>query len=129
MIVLDSCAYVDALIRPVGDPLRRRIAGLPDIHVPAHFDVEVADVLRRLHHQESAITAEQGQTEIHNLRNARISRHGVLALLDDMWSHRNNLSMHDAAYVTLAADLQLPLVTTDKRLANAPSLACRIELF
>ena len=37
--------------------------------------------------------------------------------------------MYDAAFVALSAALDLPLVTCDARLAGAPGLDARIELF
>lgn len=36
------------------------------------------------------------------------------------WGLRENLSYYDALYVALAARLDLPLLTADKRLAAAP---------
>ena len=52
--------------------------------------------------------------------------HGALARA--AWRMRNNLGYYDALYVALAARLDAPLLTADKRLANAPGLPCELEL-
>lgn len=44
------------------------------------------------------------------------------------WRLRDNLSYYDALYVALAARLAVPLLTADKRLANAPGLPCAVEV-
>ena len=49
-------------------------------------------------------------------------------LLARIWLLRNNLSAYDATYVALAEALQAPLVTRDRRLANAAGLRAIIEL-
>jgi predicted nucleic acid-binding protein len=129
VIVLDSCAYIDALDRVPGDPLRRRIASVSLVHVPDGFDIEVFNVLRRLsvcgkigHHlaaREIAVLASW----------AEIERHSVVPLLASMWRLRQNVTGYDAAYVALAARLNIPMVTTDAKLSQAPNLPCTVEVF
>jgi predicted nucleic acid-binding protein len=41
---------------------------------------------------------------------------------------RDNLSCYDALYVALATRLDLPLMTGDRRLSEAPALLCTVEL-
>lgn len=48
------------------------------------------------------------------------------ALLDRIWELRHNLTSYDAAYVSLAERLGVPLVTADARLINASGVTCRI---
>ena len=43
--------------------------------------------------------------------------------------YRDNLTAYDAAYVTLAEALSVPLLTMDRRLAQAPGLAIDVEVF
>ena len=45
-----------------------------------------------------------------------------------VWELRDNLSAYDASYVALAEALQIPLVTTDARLARAPGIRCEVEV-
>ena len=49
-------------------------------------------------------------------------------LLARCWALRENLSVHDAAYVALAEALGALLLTADARLAKAPGLKCTVEL-
>ncbi|PZS01499.1 MAG: twitching motility protein PilT [Pseudonocardiales bacterium] len=46
-----------------------------------------------------------------------------------MWELRHNLTGYDATYVALAEQLQVTsLLTTDARLAQAPGIACAVEV-
>ena len=45
-----------------------------------------------------------------------------------IWDLRANPSAYDAVYVALAETLDAPLLTRDRRLANAPGHAARIEV-
>ncbi len=129
MIVLDASAYCEALLRPPEDPLRARLAGVGLVHVPDGFDIEVLNVLRRLC-SLGKITAAEGAAEVAALiAAADIRRHAVVPLLLDMWRLRHNVTGYDAAYVALAARLDLPLATADQKLALAPNLPCVVEAF
>lgn len=129
MIVLDASAYCEALLRPPEDPLRARLAGVDHVHVPDGFDIEVLNVVRRLC-SLGTITAAEGTAEVVALIAASdIQRHTVVPLLPDMWRLRDNVTGYEAAYVALAARLDLPLATADRKLARAPSLPCVVELF
>lgn len=49
----------------------------------------------------------------------RLQRYPMTVLLERIWSLRETLSAYDAAYVALAEALDLPLLTTDGRLARS----------
>jgi predicted nucleic acid-binding protein len=51
---------------------------------------------------------------------APITRHAVGDLLFGAWARRHRLRLADALYVDLAAQLDCPLVTTDRRLHDEP---------
>jgi predicted nucleic acid-binding protein len=52
----------------------------------------------------------------------------TLLLLDRMWELRHNFSGYDAGYVAAAEYVGVPLVTSDRRLAAAPSLQCEVRV-
>jgi predicted nucleic acid-binding protein len=126
--VIDACAYVVFRSRRCPIELRHRLAGLSTAHVPDLFDSEVMNVTR--HRFLAERFDESAVTEIiAHLRTGQFSRHPVRAMLDEMWRLRDNLAMYDAAYVALAARLDLPLVTVDQKLARAPGLPCEVEVY
>ena len=47
-------------------------------------------------------------------------------LIGEAWTHRRNLIVQDAVYVVLAAHLDAPLLTGDRRIAGAPNLPIRV---
>jgi predicted nucleic acid-binding protein len=47
-------------------------------------------------------------------------------LLTRCWELRDNLTPYDAAYVSLAEELNASLLTADRRLAAAPGLRCDV---
>jgi predicted nucleic acid-binding protein len=49
-------------------------------------------------------------------------------LLGRAWELRANLTISDACYVALAESAGCPLLTADRRLANAPGPRCPIEV-
>jgi len=55
-------------------------------------------------------------------------RAAPLALLPRCWELRDNLTTYDAAYVALAEALEAPLLTGDRRLAQAAGPTCPVEL-
>jgi len=57
------------------------------------------------------------------LTEAPIERHPLSPLLLGAWRRRKNLRLVDALYVELASQLDLPLLTTDTRLASATRVA------
>jgi len=126
--VLDAGAYLVFRSSACPRDLRRRLAALPTAHVPDLFDSEVMNVTR--HRHLAGRFDQRVVTEIiSHLRVGQFSRHPVRAMLDDMWSLHDNLSMYDAAYVALAARLDFPLVTVDQKLGATPGLPCVVEIY
>ena len=48
----------------------------------------------------------------------------VTHLLGRMWELRDNVTPYDAAYVAVAEELDVALITGDARVANAPGPRC-----
>ena len=119
MIVVDASAVLEWLIGGHRGDLVGRALGDKAIHVPAHLDVEVAQVTRRLAF-ESVITPVRGNAMMELLQEAPFRRIPIAPLLPRIWSLRSNLTAYDAAYVALAEALEAPLLTFDLKMATAP---------
>jgi len=124
VIVIDASAFVDVVDgrRAVID----RIDG-EDLHAPHLLDVEVLSALRRLVASERL---DEGTAAVFRgvLAQADIRRHPHTPLIDMIWSMRHGVSAYDASYLALATVLDAPLVTTDRKLARLPGLACTVEV-
>lgn len=98
-----------------------------NIHVPDLIDVKIAQVLRRyqINQGVSAVRCRQVLDDFCDLPIHRIGHRDLLSVIRD---YRNNLCAYDAACVALAALLDARLVTSDRKLANAPGLAIEVQL-
>jgi predicted nucleic acid-binding protein len=127
-VVVDASATVTALVERTDEAheLRERLGRLGR-HAPHLIDAEVGSVLRR-RVAAGTLPAELAEGALRALDTLVVQRypHGPLAPM--AWRLRHNFSYYDALYVALAAGLRAPLLTADKRLANAPGLPCEVEL-
>jgi predicted nucleic acid-binding protein len=123
VIVLDASSFIDAVDgRPT---VLDRLAG-EDLHAPHLLDVEVVSALRRLVLGDR-FDDDRADRVLTILEQADIKRHPHRPLLRAAWSVRGQVSAYDAMYVALAAALDVPLVTTDRKLASMPNLPCTVE--
>ena len=118
-LVVDASALVDLLLgNPLGIAVRARLAGRW-LHAPGHVDAEVLSALGRLNRagdlDDDTVTRLLGR-----VADAPIERHPVQELVTGAWARRHQLRLADALYVELAAARGAPLVTTDRRLGDAP---------
>lgn len=125
MIVADASAVVEWLLggsrgAAVGRALEDR-----QILVPAHLDVEVAQVTRRLQ-LNAVITPSRGRSMVELLAEAPLTRIPLTPLLPRIWALRQNLTAYDAAYVALAEALEAPLLTFDVKIPAAAGHRARI---
>jgi predicted nucleic acid-binding protein len=58
-----------------------------------------------------------------------VARYDHVALADRTWELRHNLTAYDATFVALAELLDVPLVTCDAPLDDAPGNRAVIELY
>ena len=118
-VVVDTSALVDLLLaNDLGQAVGKRLAGT-GLHAPAHVAAEVLSALGRLH-RAGDLGADIVEMKLNALAAAPITRHGVDDLLLGAWARRHRLRLADALYVELAAQLDCPLVTTDRRLRDEP---------
>lgn len=130
MIVLDASAAIDWLLQtPAGQRIEQRIYSRQEtLHSVHLLDVEFAHVLRGLV-RDGTLTAKRAEEAIEDLAALRITRYAPVLLLQRIWRLRQNLTAYDAAYVALAENLQVPLLTRDQRIAAAPGHSAAVEIF
>jgi predicted nucleic acid-binding protein len=109
-----------------GDAARARLRG-EELAAPELLDLEVASVLRR-RWRSGAIDARRAELALTDLTDLPIRRAPHLPLLARAWQLHENLTLYDAAYVSLAEALDAVLLTGDQRLARATGPTCRIEV-
>lgn len=120
MIVVDSSALADHLART---PNAAWVEGQLDasgwqLHAPHLLDIEVASALRRLSHVGN-LAPDVAEALLGFLAALPLTRYPHTHLLDRIWRLRATLSAQEAAYVALAEALEVPLVTTDRRLSRS----------
>ena len=129
MIVIDASAALETLLRTsAADSTDWWLFESGEaLHAPHLIDVEVAQVLRR-YVRAGEYTADFCFAALRDFSDFPITRYRHDFLLPRIWDLRDNLSAYDAAYVSLAEILDAPLLTRDRRLANARGHDARIEL-
>ena len=124
--VVDASVAVEYLLRtPVGESVAELLESAV-LLAPELMDAEVLSVLRRavLHGHLEEARALLAVDDLVHWPVERIS-HRNLALL--AWQYRHNLSAYDAFFVATARTHDLPLLTTDARLARAPGLDIAVQ--
>ena len=124
MIVVDASALLDAML---GNRSARDRIAADDVAAPHLVDLEIANAMRRLV-QSGRIEHRAAARYIDAMRSADLARYPHDELLPLIWSLAENLSACDAAYVALAQALDVPLVTSDAKLAATPGLPCEVTL-
>jgi predicted nucleic acid-binding protein len=128
LIVVDASVIVTALADDGDDGDRARDRLRRERLVAPHvIDLEVVSAWRRLA-AAGDLDNRRVQLALEDLRALRLERVPHRALLTRCWELRDNLTVHDAAYVALAELLDVTLVTADARLAGASRPRCEIEL-
>lgn len=128
MIVVDASVVVTALADdgPDGDAARSRLTGARLV-APHLIDLEVVSAWRRMV-ATGAIDERRADLARGDLLALRVTRVPHTGLLERCWELRSNLTVYDAAYVALAEQMGVPLVTADMRLAAAPGRRCVVEV-
>jgi predicted nucleic acid-binding protein len=129
MIVVDASVLANLVGDDTasGDLARARLAAASSASVPDLADVETVSTLRR-RWLAGDLSATRFEFAIDDLLALPIMRVPVGPLLRRAFELRANLTAYDACYVALAETLDCPLVTSDRRLANAPTTTCVVEV-
>ncbi|WP_155853821.1 type II toxin-antitoxin system VapC family toxin [Arthrobacter sp. H5] len=91
------------------------------------MDVETIAALRR-RWLSGTISDQRLQAAADYLLDLPVTRYPTLPFMKRVIALRANVSAYDACYVALAEILDCPLLTGDKRLANAPGVRCKFKL-
>ncbi|TWH19091.1 type II toxin-antitoxin system VapC family toxin [Prauserella rugosa] len=127
-VVADASTLVVMLTErtPRAEELGRRLAA-GAVHAPHVVDAEVGDVLRK-HVLRGALSADGASAALAAMDfvvDERYPHAGPLSR--GAWDLRDRVRFYDGLYVSLAARLDLPLMTADARLGRAHGLPCAVE--
>ena len=128
--MIDAAAAVAYLVDiPPGcfTKVHQRIRAEPVLHAPHLLDVEVAHTLRHLVLQRVLPPAD-AQAALVELMDLPLTRYAHYPLLSRVWQLRHNLTAYDAMYVALAEALDVPLLTLDAALRDAPGHQANVEV-
>ena len=129
MRVVDASALYEVLVRgPLADRISEALDLDPEAAAPHMIDVEIFGIIRR-EVMRSRIDRTKAGLAIENLKLWRGERFSHVTLLDRAWELRDTVRGWDAMYVALAEALEVPLLTTDVRLANAAGPRCEFQVF
>lgn len=128
VIIADASVVVEVLLGSgeTGAAIRHRLAAT-DVHCPHLVDLEVTAALRRLVAMER-VGAHEARLALDVLSSMDITRHSHKQYLPRIWELRDSVTAYDAAYVALAERAGAPLLTVDRRLAEAHGPRCQIEV-
>jgi predicted nucleic acid-binding protein len=130
VIVLDASAAVAVVLneRGLAEGVRERLAQTRGaVHVPHLFDLEVLSAIRG-HLRGGRLRQDAAEHALDLASQLRVRRWDHHPFRDRIWALRDNVAAYDATYLALAEALELPLVTTDARLATAKGSAAQVVL-
>jgi predicted nucleic acid-binding protein len=127
VIVVDAGLVVAALVAADATELREAL-GDEELAAPSLLDLEVLSALCGLSRSRQ-LSEPRARAAVRDLGDLPVLRHDHVPLLHRCWQLRDNLTVYDAAYVALAELLDLELWTTDRRIAQAPRVSCRLRVF
>ena len=129
MIVIDA----SVLANVVGDDgvdgrrARHEVRSAGDMAAPDLVDVETVAVLRK-RWLAGTISDSRFSAALDDLEAIDLDRYPALPLVQRSYELRANVTTYDAMYVALAEALGCELLTSDRRLANAPGPQCVIRV-
>jgi predicted nucleic acid-binding protein len=126
LIVADSSAIVEVLLgQRRADAILAVLSDNSELHVPAHFPIEVLSALRR-YSLRGRLSDLQTADALATLAELRALTYPIRELMRPIWELRFNLTAYDAAYLALARWLDVGLVTIDAALAEAAACEGRL---
>lgn len=129
-MVVDASALIEWLLQTANAAqiARRLFTPGEAICAPELLSLDVTQALRRLLSLRG-ITLLRAHEAVQDLKELRVNYYPHMLLLPRIWELRNNFTAYDAAYVALAEQLEVPLITCDRKLAAAHGHQAQIESF
>lgn len=124
MIVVDASVMAAALMGD--DGAIDRLDG-ETLAAPYLLEAEVGSVFRR-HVMCGNIASSAAEGALEDLEALTVLLYGHSLFMARAWELRHNLSFYDGLYVALAEWQEVPLLTADARLANAPGVGAEVEV-
>jgi len=126
LVVVDASVVVAALAETGqrGAAAARVWAGR-DLVAPDVIGYEVLNTLRGLRLAKK-LSKPEAERAVADWRLLAVETWSLATIADRVWALAENLTAYDAAYVALAERLRVPLLTADKRLANAPGIKAEV---
>jgi predicted nucleic acid-binding protein len=119
LIVVDSSAIAEVLLaQERADAILAVLLSNTELHVPAHFHVEVLSALRRYSLRGKLNDLDTAEA-LATLADLRTLTYPIRELMPAIWQLRFNLTTYDAAYLALARWLDASVLTLDGALAEA----------
>lgn len=129
MIVVDASVLANALADDGADgaTARGRLTDAAQLAAPDLIDVETVAVLRK-RWIAGDLTDQRFSDAIEDLEDLDLTRYPTLPLMRRAFELRANVTAYDATYVALAERIGCTLITADRRLANAPTITCPVDV-
>ena len=95
---------------------------------PSVIYPEVLNTLRKAV-RAGRLALEDANMMVRDLSSLPITATSHLALVPRSWELRDSITAYDAAYIALAEQLDVPLITCDGKLARSHGHSAKIELY
>lgn len=119
---------VDALVDQPANPALLALIADSDLHAPTLLDYEVASALRG-HAMVGLLSERRMADAVDDFSELSIERYSLTTMMRSVLDLKDNLTVHDAAYIVLAQALDSPLVTADAKLVGARKLGVDVRVF
>ena len=127
-IIVDASAIGELLSSPDPRPELKRRFVFSRPCAPSVIYPEVLNALRK-GVRAGKLAADDADMMVRDLRSLPITTTSHLALVPRMWELRDSITAYDAAYIALAEQLDVPLITCDGKLARSHGHSAKIELY
>lgn len=126
--VIDASALVELVSGKPPDAALRRTVLTGKGAAPELVDIEAASTIRRMV-LSGLMPAEEGSEVLRDVGETPISRTSHRPLVTRVWELRHAITAYDAAYVALAEQLDVPLLTCDAELGGSNGHRAEIVVY